>query len=408
MNPKITADQALVRQINTVTVMDTLRLFAPLSRADLSSRTGLNRSTISSIVADLIGRNFVRETTLQDPSIGRPGMSLEFNPMGGCAIGLEIGVDFLSVLLVNFTAEVLWRERIEQIRVLPQAELVEKAAQMVEACLEHAAQVGLRPLGIGVGVPGLVDASQSSLVLAPNLKWQNVPLHEILSKRFNLPVFVENEANSAALGEYFYGAAHGKSDFIYLSTGVGLGGGIMLGGKLFKGSGGYAGEIGHITIYENGELCGCGRRGCWETYIGPQAILRRVRQLLENSQSPSILYELANGQLETLDMKAIVLAAKRADPVTISGLSEVGQHLGAGLANLINIFNPELVVLGGALSLVYPWLKNSVQHAINASALSPLVKTVTVRPSQLGLDSCVYGAVAMVLDGVLRNPLADY
>ncbi len=405
MNKTITtANQLLVRRLNTVSVMEVLRLYAPLSRAELSVRTGLNPSTVSSIVSELINSAFIQETILQDARIGRPGMLLELNPNGGGAVGVEIGVDFLSIVLTNFTAEVLWRKREKHIELEPQVRLLEKAESLISEALDVCKSRGLRPLGIGVGVPGLVDIHLGKLVFAPNLSWKDTPLRLIWTNRFNLPVFVENEANSGAMGEFFYGVAHGMDDFIYLSTGIGLGGGIVIGGKLFKGSNGYAGEIGHTTIYEGGELCGCGSHGCWETYVGPRYMIQRIRQTLQDGHQ-SLLNQLVQGDLSRLTVDMVIQAADAGDSIALAALTEVGTHLGVGVANLINIFNPELVVVGGVLSPASPWLIPIIQESILIRALPPLVENVKIVPSQLGLDSCVMGAVALVLDDVLREPL---
>jgi glucokinase-like ROK family protein len=404
MNRQVTADQNFVRHVNTRTVMDRIRLDAPLSRAEVSARTGLNRSTISSIVGELIVRGYVQETTLQDPKIGRPGMLLKFNPNGGCAVGIEIGVEFISIILTNFVADVLWRHRISMVEEASQFEIIEQAEKLIEEAISIGKEQGLSLLGIGVGVPGLVDQSQGKLVFAPNLKLSNIPLRPIWTQRFNTPVFVENEANSAALGEYFFGAAHGKGDFIYMSTGVGLGGGIMIGGQLFKGGNGYAGEIGHTIIYAGGEECGCGSRGCWETYVGPRAIVRRIRQTI-NAGATSIIPELVEGDMQKVTVDLVVEAARRNDSVALTALHEVGVDLGVGISNLINIFNPELVIMGGALSLASPWLLQAIREALKVGVLSPLLEKVNVIPSSLGLDSCVMGAVALVLDDVVREPL---
>ncbi|HVN53287.1 MAG TPA: ROK family transcriptional regulator [Anaerolineaceae bacterium] len=384
--------------------MEVLRLFAPLSRADLSARTGLNPSTVSSIISDLIESGFIQETTLQDTRIGRPGMLLTLNPDGGCAVGFEIGVDYLSIVLTNFTAQVLWRKRVPYLEKDLQENLLEEVERLIQESLSHSRELGLRPLGIGLGIPGLVDTDHGKLVFAPNLHLRDLPIRAMLSERFSLPVFVENEANSGAMGEHFYGAGHGKEDFIYLSTGIGLGGGIMIGGKLFKGSHGYGGEIGHTKIYQGGDECGCGSRGCWETYVGPRYMIQRIRQTLEQGR-PSMIRDLVTGDLNSLTVDTVVEAALVGDQIALSALREVGQHLGVGVSNLINIFDPELVIVGGVLSPASPWLIPIIQESIHENALAPLVETVSVVPSQLGVDSCIMGAVALVLDDILREPL---
>ncbi len=404
MNRQKTADQTLVRELNTSIVMECIRLYAPLSRADLAGRTGLNRSTISLIIDELIDQGFVQETTRQDPKIGRPGISLELDPDGGFAIGVEIGVGFISVILTNFVGEVLWRNKQEILEQEEQIATLEHAENVIADAMEYGMQLGLNPVGIGVGIPGLVDTRQGKLVFAPNLHWEDVPLRLIWTRRFSLPVFVENEANCASMGEYFYGVAHDVRDFIFLNTGVGLGGGIMIGGKLFKGTNGFAGEIGHMTLYGDGELCGCGRKGCWETYVRPASLVREVRQDIQKGEN-SVIYDLAKGDLDNISAEIIIEAANLKDRVALNALEKLAGHMAVGISNLVNIFNPELVVLGGALSLTGPWLVPIIDSALQQNILPPLRSAVRVQISTLGVDACLRGAISLVLDDVMREPL---
>jgi glucokinase-like ROK family protein len=399
-----TADQVLVRKLNTSLILDCLRTRGPLSRARLSAVTGLNRSTVSSLVNDLLEEHLVREIGLEPAGRGRPGMLLELSPDGGCAVGVEIGVDFISVVLTDFIAQILWRQRISSDPEDGQGVIVERAEAIVRAALEIGKDRGLRPLGIGVGVPGLVDVQQGSLVFAPNLHWRDVPLRQMWTQRFNLSVFVENEANAAALGEYYFGVARDVQSLIYLSAGVGLGGGIIIKGKLFRGSGGYAGEVGHMTMDPNGEPCGCGKRGCWETVVGPRAIVRQVREALETN-AESQIRTLVQDDLESIDVDVVVRAAQAGDHVARKALEEVGVQLGIGIANLVNAFNPEMVVLGGALSLASTFLLPVIEETARKHALAQPYDIVKVAASAHGADACVVGAVALVLDEILREPM---
>jgi glucokinase-like ROK family protein len=400
-----TADQGLIRKLNTAVLLDALRRFAPLSRAELASRTGLNRSTVSIIVNSLIEEGLIQETDLQSSKVGRPGMLLELNPKGGFAIGIELGVDFISIILTDFIARVQWREQVCSDPNEDQITILDRAATLTQHALDYGLSQGLRPLGIGVGVPGLVDLRQGKLIFAPNLHWNNVPLRLIWSQHFNLPIFVENEANAAALGEYYFGAAQGVDSFIYLSAGIGLGAGIVLDGKLFRGSNGYASEVGHMTVDPNGELCGCGKRGCWETQVGPRAVLRRVRKTLE-SGVPSALCDLVESDLERISFESVVQAAGQGDSVALGALQEVGERLGVGVANLVNVFNPELIVLGGALNLASTILLPIVERLIRENALTPACENVRVSASAHGIDACLMGTVALVLDDILREPIS--
>jgi len=402
-----TADQALIRKMNTAILLDALRRFAPLSRAELAARTGLNRSTVSIIVNSLIEEGLIQETDLQSAKVGRPGMLLELNPKGGFAIGIELGVDCISVIMSDFIAQVQWREQTCSDPSEDQIAILDRAASLTQHALNFGLSQGLRPLGIGIGVPGMVDVHQGKLIFAPNLHWSNVPLRLIWSQRFNLPVFVENEANAAALGEFYFGAAQGVNNFIYLSAGIGLGAGIVLDGKLFRGSKGYAGEVGHMTVVSDGELCGCGKRGCWETQVGPRAVLGRVRATLE-SGTPSVLCYLVEDDLEHISFESVVQAANQGDSVALRALQEVGEQLGIGVANLVNVFNPDMIVLGGALSLASPFILPVVEQIVEVNALTPNIENISIVASAHHADATVMGATALVLDEILREPISTF
>jgi glucokinase-like ROK family protein len=398
-----TADQNLVRKFNTAVVLDILRRQAPVSRAEVAACTGLNRSTISSIVNGLLEDGLVQETTLQSDRVGRPGMLLELNPGGGFAVGVELGVDFISVIGTDFVAHALWHQRVVSDPADGQLQILERAVALTQAALDDGTARGLRPLGIGVGVPGLVDLREGMLRLAPNLGWKNTPLRLMWTQRFNLPVFVENDGNAAALGEYYFGVARGINNFIYLNASIGLGAGVLIGGKLFRGSRGYAAEIGHMTLDPNGELCGCGKRGCLETMVGPRTVVRRVRQALAAGAASTRLPVSGVG-LNAITYDQVTEAARQGDATSLAALQEVGKYLGIGIANLTNIFNPQMVVLGGALNSASDILLPIVERVVSASAMGIIGEDVKIIPSAHGTEACVMGAVALVLDDILREP----
>jgi hypothetical protein len=248
-----TGDQALVREINLSLIMQRLFEHQSLSRAALAEVTGLNKSTVSSLVQELQAMGFVHEIGLNSGNVGRPSVMLELNAKAGFIVSGELGVDYVSVVSTGFSAEVLWRRyrNIQRCRPFLLDRLL--------VHLRHAVRVGKRHsarwLGLAIGVPGLVDYHTGTLLFAPNLKWENVPLREMLQNTFNVSIFVENEANLAALGEYFFGAARSCDDVLFISVGVGLGGGVVRNGRLFRGTTGFASEFGHMTTQPDGELC---------------------------------------------------------------------------------------------------------------------------------------------------------
>jgi glucokinase-like ROK family protein len=400
---KQTADQSTVRRHNTVIVLDVVRRFSPLSRAEIAARTGLNRSTVSSIVQSLLNRRFLIETDYQEDRIGRPGLSLTLNPQGGFAVGLEINVDSISAVLVDLTAHIVDRVEIEVQPNWSQADMLREAAQLVDKMLHQGQHISEHPLGIGIGLPGIVDTNSGVLVFAPNLGWRDVNIQEYFKEKFYIPVYVENEANCGAYGEYRFGAARDTNSFLFLSGGVGLGGGVMIDGALYRGSQGYAGEFGHMVIDRGGALCNCGRRGCWETAVGPRAVLDNVQTRIQ-SGAVSALSEMVNNNLAALKFSHVVQAAQQNDIVTLEALQQVGLALGAGLTNLVNVFNPALVVLGGALSLLHEHLLPVAMQVVQSEKVVKQANQLRIIASSQGKDASLMGAAALVLDNVLQSP----
>jgi len=249
----------------------------------------------------------------------------------------------------------------------------------------------------------MVNVREGELVFAPNLSWRHVPLRQLLTKQFNIPVFVENDANAAALGEYYFGVAREVENFIFLSAGVGLGGGIVLGGKLFRGHSGYAGEVGHMALDPKGSLCGCGRRGCWESLVSPRAVVRNIQATLRDD-TDSLVRELAHGDLDNITFDQVIEAAQVNDCVALDALQDVARWLGIGIANLVNAFNPELVVLGGALARASKIMIPVIETTVQETALGQPRETLKIAISAYGPEACVVGAAAIVLDEILRYP----
>lgn len=398
----ITGDQEKVRKVNRSLILNTLRLHAPTSRAQVANITGLTRGTVSNIVNVLIEDGLVFEDKLEDSKIGRPSILLGLKPDGGAVIGVEIGVDFISVLLTNFVADTMWEIRVKTLVSQSQTEIINQAEQYIDQALSIAIEQGLRPLGIGVGLPGLVNTRQGNLIIAPNLHWKNVPLRLIWNQRFHLPIYIENEANLAALGEYYFGVARGVDNFICLTSGIGLGGGIMIDGRLFRGGHGYGGEIGHIQRDPHGEECGCGRIGCWETQVGPRAVLQRVKKEFQIHHDQTLL-DACSGNLDNLTFEIVVQFALNDDVICRKAIEEVAANLGVGIADLVNIFNPNLIVIGGAFISAKDIMQSIIEKTILSNALQPSTDNLRIKFSERSTKACVLGAVAVVLDDILRE-----
>jgi glucokinase-like ROK family protein len=398
-----TGDHSLVRQMNLSAIMNHLREQGPISRAALAEVTGLNKATVSSLVRELIDHEFAHEVGLDSTGTGRPAVLLDLNPEAGCIVSCEIGVDFISVIRTDFRAEIVWRHQQDSTPSMGQREIIDQALELLHRAIAAGRGRCGSLLGLAVGVPGLVDHATGTLLFAPNLGWEDAPLGDRLRQAFDVPVFVDNEANLAALGEYYFGAAQDCNDVLYISAGVGLGGGIVRDGQLFGGTAGYAGEFGHMTMDPDGEACNCGNRGCWETQVSQGALFRHVRQAIEHGRI-SVLSTTAGRDLSRLTVPMVADAARADDAVALEALHAVGHDLGIGIASLVNALNPELVVFGGILSLAGEFLVPAVNAELEQRALRWNEQATEVVLARHGLDACVMGGVATVYQAILAEP----
>lgn len=405
MNNKNTADQAFVRETNLSFVLRQIHTQSPISRAQLAVLTGLNKSTVSSLVDDLIERNLVRETGMNSAGAGRPATLLEINSNAGCIIGVELGVDFVSVAVTDFLGNIIWRRKEDADPSEDQKKMINQTLQIVKEAMTVAKKKGPRIFGIGLATPGTVDLKEGVLIFAPNLHWRNVPFRKLFSEQTKLKVFIENDANAAAISEHLFGTARQCRDFLFVFAGVGIGGGLFLNGELYRGKNGYAGEIGHspITAEPSQTICHCGNRGCWETYANQYSIIQRVQARLEVKRS-SIVPKLMAEQKSPLTIPLIKQAADAGDMEARESFIEAGHAMGQGFAGLINIFNPEKIILGGPLSIAGDYLLPTIKETIARHSLTEIDQQAEVLISPFGPDASLIGAIAIVADDVLSFP----
>lgn len=396
-------DQESLRQTNLSTVLTHLRHNAPISRAALAEITGLNRATITRLVRELIDLGFVRETGVQSVRAGRPSILLQLEPDTGCIIGAEIEVKFGSITLTDLAAHVLWRHEVDFGDHDEPNAVLDNMVKLIRQAFLKAGERNRPILGLGMSLPGLVDVSSGVLLFAPNMRWSDVPVKECLEKEFDIPIYVDNKANMAALAESYFGSARGCEYVLYINVTAGVGAGIVLHQRIMQGVSGLAGEVGHMTINPDGPECNCGSRGCWETYVSALAVFRRVREAILDGEE-SQLADVVRDGFERITMPLIVEAARKGDRVALDSFGETGYYLGIGLANLINTFNPEKVVLGGYVTQAYEFLLPVIQKTVQERALRwPREAADIVMATYLN-DASLMGAVATVYGQILSNP----
>jgi predicted NBD/HSP70 family sugar kinase len=374
--------QTSVREHNLALVMRHLAASPrPLSRADVAAATGLTKATVSALVEDLLGGRLVSEVEpTPRAGAGRPATGLRLAADGPAGLGVEINVDYLAACVVDLSGELRHHVvRHADQRPRRPEQVLDAASRLAADALEAVAGQGLRVAGAALAVPGLV--SDGVIHRAPNLGWRDVPAPARLA---GLPVRVDNEANLAALGEL---QASSTTDFIYISGEIGIGAGIVLDGRLFRGARGFSGELGHVTIRPDGPACRCGARGCLEQYAGQESILA------------------AAGVTAATDAaESIVELARVGHPGMLRALRDAGTALGVAAAGVVNLLDLDTVVLGGTYAPVEPWLREHVAEQISEHAVTADWAPVTVRASALGPKATVVGAAGSVVRAIHDAP----
>jgi glucokinase-like ROK family protein len=404
MDHRRATDIAFIRGANLSSVLRLVYGSAPLSRSQLAAKTGLNKSTISSLVEDLLHRKLVHETGLNSNGAGRPATLLEVNPRVGAVIAIELGVDFVSAAVIDFVGSILWRKQIGADPAESQDETIGETRVLVREALAECHNRELPVLGLSFSIPGTVDLDEGVLIFAPNLNWHNVPFRELFASA-ELQVYIENDANAAAVAEHLFGVAQDVKDFVFVFAGVGLGGGLFLNGRLYRGKGGYAGEIGHTSIMaEPFQLeCHCGHQGCWEIYANQTSIIRRVEARLAG-KAGGMISSMMEASHTPLSISLINQAADAGDKDAREALEEAGRAMGNGFAGLINIFDPEKIILGGPVSIAGNHLMPSIMESVQRHAMHEIADQTEIHVSAFGADASLVGAAAVVVDDILTNP----
>ena len=383
-----------VRRANLSAIVRELHLRGSLSRSELVAWTGLTRSAIRSLVGDLVAGDFVVEdAAVRLGTPGRPSPQVRLVADKIVVIALEIAVDSLALAIVGLGGQVHWKERVDRPRAHSSVDdIVSDLANLV-ARAQDQRPTDDAPIGVGVAVAGLVRPIDGVVAVGPNLGWIDVPLGERLKSALGLdvPIAVANEAELGALAESRRGAARGADDVLYVHGEVGVGGGIIVGGRPLSGISGFAGEIGHMPINPQGRPCQCGSVGCWETEIGERALLERAG------------YPLEGGRMA---VSALIADAADGRPEALASLDNVGRWLGIGLAGLVNVLNPRVVVLGGLFSPAFPYLVPSLTGALEARGLEAARRLVSVVPAYLGVDAPLLGAAELAFEPLLVDPVA--
>jgi predicted NBD/HSP70 family sugar kinase len=347
------SNSSTLKSHNMRAVLLTLLKNRDISRVRLAELTGLSATTISNLVADLLDRGIVTEEGTKQPEsrrkVGRPRTALRLAPEARHAVGVHIGVSQVRVAVTDLYAHPLSFLSLDHLGGKSPPEALNETAALIQEGITQSGVDPDRVVGVCVGASGLVNPHSGVNVFAPNLDWHNVPIREQLAKRLQLPVCVENNVRAMVLGEALFGAGQGVSALAFVYARVGVGAGFVVDGQLYRGSAAGAGEIGHMTIIpDGGDACRCGNTGCLETLVAEPVIVRLAEELARQDRNGILATSLAQG--EGTPIERVFEAARAGDIGTLDMLSRRARYMGIALANLVNVLNPELILLGGVFA----------------------------------------------------------
>ena len=386
------ATQEATKHHNTQLILRIIYDRGEISRADVARITGLTRSTVSDIVSKLINDGLVAETGFANSSGGKPPIMLSVSDNARYLIGIDLANSEFRGAIVNLRGEIVSRVS------MPINERDgDSALELVYTLVDKLLAASDKPIqGIGIGSPGLMDPVKGVVLKSVNLDWDNMPLGELLEARYNLPVYIANDSQVAALAEFAFGSVEGSSNLLLVKIGRGVGSGIIINGQLYYGDNYGAGEIGHVVVIQDGERCRCGNFGCLETLVSSRAIAERAKSIARGN--PESILNRFISSLDEIDTEVILRAYQAGDEEVQTIIIETGEILGRALAYTVCTLNINTVVIAGSLSRFGNGLRDPVERMVQQCVLPAIGLRTEVVISQLGEDIVVLGAASLILN----------
>jgi glucokinase-like ROK family protein len=392
-----------IKNFNKHSAVDLIRFASNgISRTDLADQMGLTRAAITLIVTDLLENGVVLEAESRVIPNGRPPVVLEINPKRGLVAAIDMGASHINIAIADFSAKIIDENSLPfDIKQGPKVCLAEAnhvLRDLLNKCNLSISQI----MAVGVGVPGPVIADAGTVVSPPIMPgWDGYPIRESLQKELGIPVSLNNDAELGALGEWAYGAGRGEKNLAFIKVGSGIGAGLILNQQIYGGTTGSAGEIGHLTIDENGPLCSCGNRGCMEAFAGGHAIALQARELVKSGKRTL----LSSIPLENLTAQEVAKAARRGDLPSQEIIMRAGTFIGIAIAGLVNLFNPSAVIIGGGVSQAGDLLTNSIRQAVRERSLRASEQGVHITTAMLGKRSSLMGATVQAINIAIHDAI---
>ncbi len=376
---------------NETQIVNLIRRSGLISRAEIAKNTGLTPPAVTNIINKLQEGGMIREHMVGESSGGRRPLLLKINPDIARIVILHVRSEKIMGYVVDPDLNIHHRE-IQNIKKCSKETVLEYLLAMLERCLQASA---VSVVAVGVVVRGPVRLREGISVFAPNIGWRNVPLKYIIEEKTGLPTFVENDSRALTNGEYYYGSLKDAQSMVLLKVSHGIGGGIIFNGKLYRGVNDSAGEVGHTTIDVTGPLCSCGNYGCLEAMASENALVDLVMKEIKEGQA-SLVKDYVGGDLQELTPEIIYRAADAGDEVALRMLNRVARYLGIGIANLVNIFNPEIIVLAGGIVKARAHVGETIQQIVRDRSFESCSNGLDIRFSTQGTENTLKGSADLV------------
>lgn len=389
MSPLPLGNRNLIRSINRSIILNMIKQEGEISRAAIANHTGLSPATLSGITNQLINEGLVYEKTTGDSTGGRPPIMLALNPRGGFVVGIKLMEGHAVGALTDLNANVLSRDSIDLADIQVETSL-EGLSKLVNQLLSKSGIRKKQLMGVGIGLAGVVDSDQGIVRQNPFFGWKNIPLRDKLKSLIHAPVYIDNDVNTLTLSEKWLNPTQPEENFILVTIGRGVGMGIVINGQIYRGKSGGAGELGHTVVDANGPLCDCGRHGCLESLISDRALVAKAREII----SPEI-----GGLDELIDLAN----SGQADAITI--LTNAGRQLGIQIANLVNVFDPKLIIISGEGTRMGEVFFSAVRAAIHNCVMTGLAEDTEIRVKSWGDDIWALGAASLVIAEIFKSPM---
>jgi len=387
--------------INTTLVLKIIWEHSSISRSDIVNKTNITAATVSRIVKKLISYGFVKEVGYCESNGGRKPIMIELNPKAAIVIGIDIEIDEINGVLVDLKGNIIGRETVKN-KEVEQEKILKKVKDVIHQLMSvNNYEFKEKIIGIGIGMHGLVDYYKGISIFPPAFGWSNVPVAEIIHDEFNLPVILENNVRALAQGEKWFGVAKKMKNFICLNVGAGIGSGIFTNGNLYRGASMSAGEIGHTVVDEDGPLCVCGNYGCLDSVATISALIDKTKKIIRQG-AESKIYNMVNGKLDEVNEDIIFEAAQKDDPIALQVLRDNGRYLGIAIANIINLLNPEAVIIDGKIIEAGEFVFQSIRETVKNKALSHPLKQVKIVTGMLGNVGVAIDAATLILERFLN------